>query len=87
MAKKKEEYTVDVVITSADQAQELSEGLPSIWSKESLLSQRTLIYIAKLLEEQNALLALLSHRASPKKAPTLTPLEAWLQKWFGKGKK
>ena len=73
MAKNKVvEYSANVKITSATHAQEMSEKLPSIWSSESLLSQRTLIYVAKLLEEQNALLALSVYRTPPNKRVHLT---------------
>jgi hypothetical protein len=82
MANKKGEYSADVVITSAKHAEEMSAGLPSIWSHESLLSQRTLIYVAKLLEEQNALLALVAHRTPQvKSGPTKTN---WLKRLFGR---
>lgn len=84
MAKKKVEYSADVVITSAAHAQEMSEKLPSIWSSESLLSQRTLIYIAKLLEEQNALLALLAHRSPPNTGSSRTGLSSLFGQWFGR---
>lgn len=43
-------------IVSAKKALSLSKNLDSIWSKESLLTQRTLIYVAELLEENNRLL-------------------------------
>jgi len=38
-------------ITSSTVAQKLSNNLTSIWSKESYLSQRILIYACTLLEE------------------------------------
>ena len=83
MAKKKVEYSANVVITSAEHAQEMSEKLPSVWSSESLLSQRILIYVAKLLEEQNALLALSVHRTPPNKRVQRMGLWARISKWFG----
>ena len=47
-------------IRSAREALRLSKALPSIWSQETLLTQRLLIYIAELLEE----------KARPKRKPS-----------------
>lgn len=41
-------------ITSAKQANEESMALKSVWSQESFLTQRILIYIASLLEKRTA---------------------------------
>ncbi len=49
--------TYDYTIASSFDATELSESLESRWSNESMLTQKILIYIASLLEKQNALLA------------------------------
>jgi hypothetical protein len=43
-------------IRSAKEALAESKALNQIWSLESRLTQRTLIYIAELLEKQNRLL-------------------------------
>lgn len=40
----------NLTITSARQAMKESKALKTIWSKETLLTQRILIYIAELLE-------------------------------------
>jgi hypothetical protein len=82
MAKKKD-YSTSVEITSAAQALELSDHLQSIWSAESRLEHRTLIYVAKLLEEQNALLALLVYRGPVNAEPKQTGLFAFINQWFG----
>jgi hypothetical protein len=58
-------------ITSSEEAQRLSNNLPSIWSKESYLSQRILIYACSLLEK-------LVENKSPKRKPS-----AW-QSFFAK---
>ena len=42
----------DTEIKSAAQALRESKKLKQIWSAESRLTQRTLIYIARLLEQQ-----------------------------------
>lgn len=39
-------------ITSAAQALKESDSLENIWSRETFLTQRVLIYMAELLEEQ-----------------------------------
>jgi hypothetical protein len=83
MAKKNVKYSDNVVIKSSEHAQEMSERLPSILSQESLLSQRTLIYVAKLLEEQNALLALIAHRSPPKTRVQRIGLWARFKRWIG----
>lgn len=83
IAKKTVKYTADVEITSASYALEMSKKLPSIWSSESLLSQRVLIYIAKLIEEQNVLLSLLVHlppNIQPKRMGLSALFENWLKK-------
>jgi len=56
--KKKKAFDIplDLEITSSKQAFALHKRMESRWSNESTLSQATEIYIAKLLEEQNALL-------------------------------
>lgn len=57
MAKKKEYHPIqELEIHSSEEALAKSMELESIWSQESLLSQRILIYIAELIEEQNRLL-------------------------------
>lgn len=56
MAKKTFNPILDIDIRSAAEAMLLSQGLKSYWSTESLITQRLLIYIAELLEEQNRLL-------------------------------
>lgn len=83
MSKKNGQYSADVVITSANHAEEMSDKLPSVWSQESLLSQRTLIYVAKLLEEQNALLALAAHRSPPNKRVHPTASGVGMRSRFG----
>lgn len=65
MARKKE-YRAPVEITSSKQAMRETLRLPNFWSYESLLTQRILIHVMELLEEQNALLSLMAHRAPPK---------------------
>jgi hypothetical protein len=47
-------------IESSKQALRESMKLEKVWSEETNLSQRTLIYIAELLEKQNKMLAKLS---------------------------
>lgn len=49
---KRQRAVGNVKITSAAQALRASKSLPSIWSNESRLSQRILIYIAELMERQ-----------------------------------
>lgn len=57
MAKKKEYHPIqELEVDSSEEALALSTELESIWSQESLLSQRILIYIASLIEEQNKIL-------------------------------
>ncbi len=68
-------------ITSAEQARELSDNLKSIISYESWLTQKVLIYVAELLEEQNALLALSAHRLPPNKH--VHGLCTRVSKWLG----
>ena len=48
MGRKKNVHSA--AIESAAQAQKQSDKLESIWSQESILTQRILIYMAKLLE-------------------------------------
>ena len=59
-----------IEINSSKQALALSKGLPSYWSQETLLSQRLLIYIARLLEDNIALNQKLLRRQTKRK---LTP--------------
>lgn len=53
----------DYVIESSQQAEELSSSLYRVWSDESRLTQRTLIYLCKLLERTNALLEDIDERS------------------------
>ena len=46
----------EVEVRSAADALLQSQQLQSYWSRESLLTQRLLIYVAELLEENNRLL-------------------------------
>ena len=65
MKKQKQETVGDVEIKSALHALGQSDRLESVWSRESALTQKTIIYIAKLLEENNRLLiAIAPHRAT-----------------------
>lgn len=73
MSKKKEfNISQDLEITSSKQAFALHKKLESRWSCETCLSQAVEIYIAKLLEEQNALL----HQIARKKPSN--------NAWFGR---
>jgi len=67
-------------IESAQQALKLSQGIKSIWSHEALLlNQRTLIYIAALLEKMQP------PPAGPKKKRKLSQWQLHVQKCLKKG--
>lgn len=68
MKKSKSDELTEIV--SARDAQERSEALTSIWSRESQLSQRVLIYVARLLEEQNRYLLAIARQRVIKKRRT-----------------
>jgi DNA-binding NarL/FixJ family response regulator len=65
-------------IQSAEQAFKESLALPSIWSDESRLTQRILVYIAELLERQT--------KPAPKKKRPLSEWQKHVQKSLKAGK-
>ena len=86
MTKKKFEVQKNLEIASAKQALEISQRLDGVWSFESRLSQRTLIYIARLLEEQNSLIyqiALDSKKSSQRCSHWMIRVVAWLKNLVG----